>query len=785
MLLTLTPLGFGQTSQTIAHINIRHIGPVSVGDDYIRANIRLKVGDPYIALNTDDDVRTLYATGLFYNIRVGAEFTPEGVIITYIVQPNPTLTDIKFEGNVKVKTSSLQKKISSKVGQPMSEVKLFTDKQDLEKFYQKMGYPNTTVDYTRNIDEEAGRAVATFEIKESPKVRIKSVEFVGVKVFPQKTLLKLFKTKRYHWYLSIMGKGTFKDEQFEEDKDALGRFYRDHGYIDFEIKDVKFEYPDPKHMVIRITVYEGTQYKVGTTAFSGAEMFVTNSVNVTKRSSFWPFGSSGKVSTIRAINSLPLKSGDTYTPSGVSSNAIAVQKFYESRGYIDVAEGSTLRVIKTANTESNAIDLNFQVEQGEKSYIEKIEIRGNTKTKDKVIRRELAVSPGEVFDMVRVDLSKRRLTGLEYFDKVDTRVEPTATPDRKNLVVGVQEKDTGSFSFGAGFSSVDSLVGFAELSQGNFDLFNPPRFTGGGQKLRLKVQLGTQRKDFTATFTEPWFLNKKLQFTTELFHTESSYNSLGGIYTEEHTGATMSLTRALWSDYLMGRVSYSLENVGINFGKTNVPPTLLADSGFTLISKVGASLAYDTRNSSQLPNKGQRTEISGEVASSYIGSDNSFYKLELKTAWYFKGIFPGHVLEVVGRTGVADGLSDPAELPFFERYFLGGLDSMRGYEYRSVSPRDDPYKEPVGGKTYWFGSAEYSIPIIDKLRIAFFYDIGEVQREAYIYDFNQYNDNWGVGMRLNLPIGPLRIDYGVPITHDKYNNGSGRFQFGVGYSRQF
>ena len=794
LLLAVAPLAPGQVSSLkITRVDIKHIGPQAVNDEYIRANIRLKPGDPYIGVNVDDDVRTLYATGLFYNIRVAADITADGVILTYIVQAKPRLMDIKYQGNDKVKTSSLQKKVASKVGQPLDERKLFTDAQELEKLYQKMGYPQTKVKYSLNIDENAGHGTVTFEIKESPKVKILRVEFAGATVFRQKELRKLIKTKRYRWYLAITGKGVFKDEQFDEDKAAVTKFYHDHGYIDFEIKDVKFEYPDPKHMVVRIFVYEGSQYKVGTISFTGATIFSTNHAAITKRT-WWPFGRFVTVPTAKLSSQyLPLKSAQVFTPSGVSSNVTVIEKFYESRGYIDVSEGSTLRVIKTANTESNTIDLEYQVDEGRKSYVEKIEIRGNTKTKDKVLRRELAISPGEVFDMVHVDLSKRRLEGLDYFEKVDSRVEPAdpGMPDRKNLVIGVEEKNTGNLSVGAGFSSVDALVGFVEVSEGNFDLFNPPRFKGGGQKLRLRVQLGTQRQDYTASFVEPWFLGRKLTLGVDAYHTELSYTSPGGLYTEEHTGARVSLSRALGSELLIGGVSYTIENVGIIFGSTKgvapangIPPTLLKDNGYALLSKVGASLIYDTRNSNRLPDKGQKTELSTELAGGPFGGAVNFYKLELKTAWYFKGFFPDHVLEIVGRTGVADGYGGK-DMPFYERFFLGGLDSMRGYKYRDVAPRDPGFKEPVGGKTYWFGSVEYSIPIIAKLRFAAFYDIGEVQREIFRYNFSDYNDNLGIGLRLNLPIGPLRIDYGVPITHDKYNSGAGQFQFGVGYSRDF
>ena len=468
------------------------------------------------------------------------------------------------------------------------------------------------------------------------------------------------------------------------------------------------------------------------------------------------------------------------------------------------------------------MDLEFQIDEGQKNFVEKIEIRGNTKTKDRVIRRELAVSPGETFDMVRVKISQQRLEGLQYFEKVDVRPEPTDPPiaGRKNLVVGVEEKNTGNLTMGAGFSSVDSIVGFVEVSQGNFDLFHPPTFTGGGQKFRLHLAVGPQRQDYIADFHEPWFLGRKLDLGVSLYHRQLSFQSLESLYDEARTGGRVSLTRALGSDFLIGGISHTLEDVGILFNSSahgplifaqppplgspdntvfsTIPPTapktLLDEAGYAVLSKFGWSLAYDTRGGGLLPNRGQRTELFGEVVGGPLGGDKDFYKIELRTAWYFRGLFPGHVLELVGHAGVGEAYGDRPDVPFYDRYYLGGLNDLRGYRYRSVGPREPGIEEPIGGDSSWFGSAEYSIPIFEQqrergpgvgIRIAAFYDVGGLERDPYHFNLGNYTDNWGLGLRLNLPIGPLRLDYGIPIRHDQFNSGSGRFQFGVGYRREF
>jgi outer membrane protein insertion porin family len=472
--------------------------------------------------------------------------------------------------------------------------------------------------------------------------------------------------------------------------------------------------------------------------------------------------------------------------------------------------GPTLRAAYIPNVETGTMDLEFQIKEGQKSHVEKIDIRGNKKTKDKVIRRELAISPGETFDMVRVKISKQRLEGLQYFDKVDMRPEATDPPiaGRKDLIVNVEEQNTGNFMLGAGFSSVDALVGYAEVTQGNADLFHPPTFTGAGQKLRLFVQLGTKRQDYELSFIEPWFLNRKLALGVDLYRHQLNFESPNNIYDEARTGMRLSLTRALWSDFFLGSISYTLEDVGINLNSgfhdnevksvggiptyipRNVPNAILAQTGDHVYQRFGVTLAYDTRNSTQLPNHGQRTEIDPEFS---IG-DTSYYKVEAKTAWYFPGLFKGHVIEAVGRAGIADSLRS-GDVPFYDRYYLGGLYSLRGFRYRSIAPRETPrfpgvVQDPIGGDSYWLGSVEYSLPIFEKdngpgVRFAMFYDVGDVGAQPYSFSGN-FNDNWGLGLHINIPrLGPLRLEYGVPIHHDQYNGRSGRFQFGVGYHREF
>ncbi len=507
----------------------------------------------------------------------------------------------------------------------------------------------------------------------------------------------------------------------------------------------------------------------------------------------------------------------TFTPDGLTHDIHAIEDFYGARGYIDVRQGGglngSLNVRRIPNTETGTMDLEYEIDEGQKSTIEKIEIRGNVKTKDKVIRRELSVSPGDVFDMVQVRLSKQRLEGLDFFDKVDTRTEadPTLDPTHKNLIVGVDEKSTGKLTFGAGFSTVQSISGYVEILQDNFDLFNPPYFTGGGQKFLLHLELGLLLQDYRVNFVEPWFLDRHLTLDTSLYYTVSDFNSLNNLYAEARGGMRVSLTKALFGrENFRGTLSYGLEDVRIFNLSTNAPNAIIDDSGSELVSRIGASLAYDTRNGVDLPNKGQRTSISSVVT---VG-DRNYVKTELESAWYFRGFGEGDVLEVLGKGGVLQKLSS-RDAPFYDKYYLGGQNDLRGFDRFGVGPRavtqDGFSYEPIGGDTYWLGSVEYSIPIINYVRFAIFYDIGNVSARPFnnsgfdvlgkdrlpsspplvgfgplhpVGNTGTFSDNYGIGLHINIPhLGPLRLDYGIPIHHDPFNGSGGKFQFGVGFSR--
>ena len=810
LLLALPLLARAQAPVLIHKIYIRHTGPPAVSDAFLLANIRSKEGERLLDATIEEDQQSLYATGFFHNVQVYQTNTPLGIDLTYQVQGEPIVTAIKITGNKKLSLHKLQKKLTCKTGQPLDPLKLFKNGQDMQELYQKAGYQDTTVEVLPPaIDEPAGRATVTIQIHETEKVRVTDVVFDGAVAKTQKQLRKVLKTRR-HWMWSwLTGTGVLKKDEFEDDMDRLLEYYQNDGYIDFAILDKKFDYTTPNRMIIHIVISEGRQYKVGAVTITGNTLFSTNDFLKGKKIS-------GK---LMVLTNVP---GAIFKPAAFDGDVETIRDMYGSKGLLSPAQnGNTLvQAARTANAANGTMDVAFNIKEGDTNYIEKIEIKGNEKTKDRVIRRELAVYPGEVYNMANVKISKQILEQMDYFSKVDATAEETDIVNRKNLVLALQEQSMSTASVGAGFSSVESIVGMAEIKMKNFDLFNPPTFTGAGQKLQLIATVGSIYQDYEINFIEPYFLGRRLALGVDLFHREEDYDSLNSMYDETFDGGTFSLTQPL-GPHFKGSVSYTPQDVhiamnsGFHTNSTtstvfttnastglvtssnsvtggNISTNIYDEHGTYFENKFGFTLDYDTRAQLRDPDRGQRSELIAQIATP--PGDTDLYKLEMRSSWFFKGFTQGHILQLDARTGVVDTYGGTSRVPIFERWFLGGLGSLRGYRYHQIGP-SDPYGEPLGGDTYFFGDAEYSIPLAKILRLVWFYDIGNVFAQPYSFKLTEsqthfYSDDVGIGLVIALPFGgpggvPLRIDYGIPITHDANLGSAGRVQIGVNFLRGF
>lgn len=740
---------------SIRRIEVHFIGVANLTEEVVRANMSLREGMPYDDMLIDRDIRSLYRTGLFETIEVQHRVVSNREVdLIFEVRPKFRVGAIRFEGNKRVHSRRLNGEITIKNSFVLDERQVKEDADKLREFYRKSGYSQAQVDYVVERNPVTGFATVVFKVEEGNKVRIKRVEFVGNEFVRDSALRKQMKTKRW-WTLSwLTGSGRFDDDKFEEDLDKVRDFYRERGFLDVEIAadQITFSYPSNKTMTITIPVKEGKEYHIGEVAVSGVKLFPEQLVRRIVR----------------------VKTGDIYSPKKLDEEVDRVSEFYGQFGYLE----TNVRLQRRPNVTTGAIDLEFQVEESERYTVESIEIEGNTKTKSIVVLREVLLAPGDVFDTIRMETSKARLENTRFFEDLNVRPESTNIPNRKNLKISFSEGRTGNLTFGAGYSSLESGVFFIELSQGNFDLFNRrSMFQGDGQKFRLKAQIGSRSSELVLFFEEPWLFERELALGFQIYRTRSDYTS--SIYDELRLGFEVYIRKRLF-ELVEGRVAYRLETVDIFNIDPGAGPIFVALAGKRTISKLSLQLLRDTRNNLITTTRGSRYEGLFEVAGGPLGADINYYRLEGRAAQYFPLFeFQKQALEVIGRLGVVQEFGESPDVPFYDKFFLGGPNTMRGFEFREVGPKDD-FGEPMGGKSYGYFSVEYSIDIANPLRFAMFYDAGFLNKGSFDFNPSGYNDNIGIGIRFFMLGNPLRLDYGIPLTTDNLKDYGGQFNFSFG-----
>jgi outer membrane protein insertion porin family len=768
----------GQQGPIVRAIDIQYIGPKTVSTSVILSNMRTTVGDVYSAASVEEDVRNLYATGFFTNLAIKDEPMGDGVKVNVIVQPKPLVKQVVINGAKKIKLTRVKKEIKTKIGESLSEQQISEDADKIKDLYLSKGYDQVQVSYKIDTNEEFGRSVVTFNISEGERAFVTAVNFVGNDHLTSKELRKVMKTKKKDIISFLDKSGLYKEDQFRQDLVNLRDYYDSKGYIDMSVKDVKYIRGEKNQMQVVITIFEGIQYTVGKIDFTGNTVYTKDQLRV-----YTPPGAGGQPFKVIRMTEGSVYSPRAYTPDGKEPNkelptlendTARIRDLYGVRGYIDL----DVTPVRQANVDSGKIDILYQIVEHSQSYVEQIIIQGNNRTKDKVIRRELANKPGELYDSVKASQSQKRLENLQYFEKVDISPQDTTVPNRKNMVVTVEEKRTGSITFGEGFSSVDSLLGFVEITQGNFDLFNFPYFTGGGEKFRVRLQYGLERQDVEIEFKEPWFLEQRLALGYNVFYHNAQYLSI--YYNEQNYGASVSLSRA-FGQFWSGSVTYTLQEFDLYDFASGSSQELLNEAGGRSDSSITLGMAYDTRDSVLLTRHGTHADFSAEFAGGPLLGQTNIYKFQADAQHYI--LLPyDMILTLAGATGVVDYYNGSDEVPLFDRFFIGGSRSVRGFDNRDIGPVDSN-GEPIGGNTMAYTNIELTFPIMDRVRGAVFNDTGFLDARAFHYTdaYDELNDAVGVGLRLNLPIGPLRLDYGYPIKDQGYNHSSGKFSFDVGY----
>ena len=732
----------------ILSVEIQYVGPQTLSREKVLAQIRTKAGDPYSESVVEQDIKALYRTGEVQNVRIFGKAEANGVRVMVVLQTRSLVHEIEIEGAERVNAKKLRKAIELKINGPLSEDKLQEAREKIIETYQAKGYTDVDVKFRIDTDEAHGTSRVVFTINEGTKGAIHAIRFEGNTHFSDKVLRKEMKTKGKTLYSFIDKSGRLDETQLEQDVNAVKEFYQDHGYIDVEVKEVKRDRSSGKLNIIVVLV-EGPIYHVGKINISGEKIADEHK--------------------IRAL--LQMKEGGIYSPKQIREDSKRLADAYGTGGYVD------LQIVpQGVPAGPGRIDVHYQIQEGAPSFVQRINIIGNTRTKDKVIRREVLIAPGDVMNSVRVETTKKRLDNLGYFSKVETYPDDTGVAGRKDLTIQVEEKRTGSLNFGAGFSTIDQLIGFVEMTQGNFDILNWPSFTGAGQKFRARIQYGNLRKDLVLSLTEPYFLDRRLSLGGEVYFREADY--LSSVYAQRNYGFSIETRKSLGA-FMSVALQYRLEVTEL----FNVDPTassqILLEQGSSTKSQITPNFIYDTRDNPFLTRTGHRVALMPYIAGGFLGGSEQIYGVSLEARQYFH-LPKDTILLFSGELSAVDTWGEGDRVRIYDRLFLGGSNDLRGFDFRDVGPKDIN-GEPLGGQSRAAFTVEYTVPIIEKARAAIFYDAGFVDVKPWDFSTNDLVSDAGIGLRLDLPIGPLRIDYGFPIQTQRGTGHGGKFNFNVGY----
>jgi len=703
------------------------------------------------------------------------------VVLIYTVVSKNKLRSIEVVGAKEKSSKWVFKKSELKINQFADDSDFTQSAVKIKEAYRKKWFPNAVVSWEKKINNKLGTVNVLFRIKENKKVVIKKIVFAGENNIEDKGItmrflsllvpefLKNKKTKqvsakfvrsklkqKQKWIFSFITKaGRYNSDHIDMDVFTIKSAYMNKGFLDVEVLPPTLKYikENSKRAQLVYTINEGQRYRVGKISITGMKTFTEKEL----------------------FPGIRLRPGDIAAYKDAAAGSEALRSYYGNRGYVQ----TRVNPVFTPHAKAGTVDIEYKITEGSIGYIRNINITGNEKNKDKVIRRELVIYPGEKFHRRHMKRSENRLRNLNYFSSILVQPEATEKSDQYDINVHVKERNTGQFSVGLGLSSIDSIVGYVELAQGNFDITRWPPI-GGGQKFKIRATIGTERNDLDISFVEPWFLNRKLSFGTDIYHHEARYFS--DDYDQENNGIRFSLGKPLPIRFSRATLAYAFENFDVFNVATNASQAIKDEEGDRLKSSLNLILARDSRDYFRIPTRGNKTSLVPYVAGGVLGGETDLYGIRLRSAQYFP-LIGGTVLNIRGQIESVEYYGDSDFVPIFDRLFLGGGRSLRGFDYRDVGPKDGNF-EPIGGKSSAFLTVEYTLPIWSKVRFAAFYDVGFVNEESFDFDGSHYNDDAGIGLRIDMPGFPLQIDYAWPITYydDEGQSEDGRFNFNMGYS---
>ncbi len=731
-------------------------GTRTMGASQVRAWSGLAVDQPFSAEAIAEAIRKLFATGKFSDIYVYRVDQPDGVRVIINVREFPRIKSIVFRGNEKVKEKDLREAFKPTVGQFANPAVIRRELEPLRDLYRQKGYYNMTADTDSSRVDAANLIHLVVTVHEGKKVKASKIDFTGNTVFSDKQLRKVMKQSTGGFLRSA----TFRQEQFEQDKQKIVAFYKDHGYLDARISGVDMKFDETReHVELTIAVDEGPLYRVGEINWDGNERF----------------------DDLAVASRIRLERGDVFRDSDYQETIQDLHSLYWNNGYIYVT------VEPERSIRGTVVSIDFHIHEGEPARIRDVSIRDNQKTYDRVILREMHLFPGDVFSNALVGLSQRDIFQLGYFEDVQPDFQPTEDPGSIDLIYKVKEKQTGQFSFGMAYSAQTSATGFVQVAETNF--------RGKGQNIGIAWQFGSRQKYLDLNFTDPWFMGTPMLVGVDVFNRyqynfDDFYESRvkgfalrfgrripGTRYSR--VGLRYELSETKLSNFSSAYVSY-LDNLESQIGTEDIPFERLDRVDWPRTkSAVTLSLSRNSTDNPFFPTRGSKTSLSVEWSGGALGGEIDYLKTLLRHS-YFQKLPAGFALHLQTSMGLIRGLEDPDDVPDYEKFRLGGnrIYPLRGYKDLEVVPRGNPGF--LGGRFYTIMTAEVLYPLTRAVHLLSFLDQGDTWNSFSAADFTNLRKGAGFGIRVEVPMmGTIGFDYGYGFDRVGGPRWESHFNFGT------
>lgn len=711
---------FTNREQVIASIGPE--GNKRIDSGAISRKIQTKAGDIYTPTAIRNDLKAIYAMGYFEEVNARVEETTGGKKVIFQIKEKPLIRKIEYSGTNELEETEVKEAANIGANTIVNPVTINKSGEAIKTLYRSKGYYDTKVT-TQISYPEQDQAEVRFIIEEGPKIYIKEIAFVGNQTFPSDELSDVIKTSEKGLLSWLTDSGLLKADQLNQDSASIGAFYNNHGFLEAKVGEPVVR-QEGEWLYLTFHIEEGPRYMVGTIDIKGDLL--------------------GDKQELRDL--LTVQNEKFINRKTLREDVLKITDYYAERGYAFADVRPNLDKSKTGNR----VDINIDIDKGDLIYIDRITISGNTRTRDNVIRREIEVHEGGIFDSKALRTSSERLQRLEFFEEVNIHPEPSLDPTKMNVLVDVKEKNTGQFSVGMGYSSVDSLMFMAEISENNF--------LGRGDRVSLAGNVSGTSTQFNLSYTDPRLRDSKLSWGADLYNLTREYDD----YDKDSTGGALRLGYPVWEKW-KAYGAYSYEDTELSEVSIYASEIIKQSMDINVTSAVKLSLVRDTRDRITNPSKGSQNQVSVKYAGGPFGGDSEFTKVEASSGWFFPlpwtTVF--HIKGSVGQVWE----NETNMLPVYERFYLGGMNTIRGYEFAMVSPIDPVSGERIGGDKMWYSNIEYIFPLLKEagLNGVVFFDIGKNMADDIDWTVEDVNKATGLEIRWISPMGPLRLVWGYNL----------------------